>query len=252
MQPSLSIHPELCFETSGEPSAKVTAIVVAAGSATRMGRDKQMIPLLGVPALIRSLYAFDLCPDIQHIVVVAKESALSEVRQLCKRYEIAKLACVVAGGSTRQESVLRGLEACPEETEYYAIHDGARPLVTEKCIRQAIRGAIRHGAAAPGMQVKDTLKRIDKDGRVLKTPEREGLIAVQTPQVFRRQLYQEAVRRSQGQNWQVTDDCALCERAGFEVYITEGCYSNIKITTVEDVAMAEALLRQAEPSHSAL
>lgn len=250
MQPSLSIQPKLCFEAAGEPSAKVTAIVVAAGSATRMGRDKQMIPLLGVPVLIRSLYAFDLCPDIQHIVVVAKESALSDIRQLCKRYEIAKLTRVVAGGSTRQESVLRGLEACPEETEYYAIHDGARPLVTGECIRKAIRGAIRHGAAAAGVQVKDTLKRVDAQGKVLKTPEREGLVAVQTPQVFRRELYQEAVRRSKGQNWQVTDDCALCERAGFEVYITEGCYSNIKITTVEDIAMAEALLQQEEHSHS--
>ncbi len=248
MQPSLTIMPEpqLRFEPMAEPEAKVTAVVVAAGSATRMGRDKQMIPLLGVPVLIRSLHAFDLCPAIRHIVVVAKESALSAVNDLCRRYEIAKLAGIVAGGNTRQESVLRGIEACPEETEYYAIHDGARPLVTQSCIREAIRGAVRYGAAAAGMRVKDTIKRIGAQGKVLKTPEREGLVAVQTPQVFRREIYREAVRRSAGQNWQVTDDCALCERAGFEVYITEGCYSNIKITTVEDIAMAEALLRQGE------
>ena len=244
MQPQLSVQPQLRFEPVAEPKERVTAIVVAAGNATRMGRDKQMIPLLGVPVLVRSLHAFDLCPAIRHIVVVAKESAIDAVRQLCRQYEIDKLTRIVPGGDTRQESVLNGIEACPEDTEYYAIHDGARPLVTQSCIRAAIRGAVRYGAAAAGMHVKDTIKRIGAGGKVLKTPERDGLVAVQTPQVFRRELYHEAVRRAAGQGWQVTDDCALCERAGFEVYITEGCYSNIKIPTVEDVAIAEALLRQ--------
>ncbi len=244
MQPQLSSEPQLRFEPVAEPPERVTAIVVAAGNATRMGRDKQMIPLLGIPVLARSLHAFDLCPFIRHIVVVARESAIAAVDALCRQYEIAKLTRIVPGGDTRQESVLHGVRACPEDTEYYAIHDGARPLVTQDCIRSAIQGAVRYGAAAAGMRVKDTIKRIGAGGRVLKTPERDGLVAVQTPQVFRRELYHEAVRRSAGQGWEVTDDCALCERAGFEVYITPGCYSNIKITTQEDVAIAEALLCQ--------
>lgn len=143
--------------------------------------------------LVRSLHAFDLCPAIRHIVVVAKESAIDAVRQLCRQYEIDKLTRIVPGGDTRQESVLNGIEACPEDTEYYAIHDGARPLVTQSCIRAAIRGAVRYGAAAAGMHVKDTIKRIGAGGKVLKTPERDGLVAVQTPQVFRRELYHEAV-----------------------------------------------------------
>lgn len=244
MQSILLEQSPLQAELVSDLSQSVTAIVVAAGNATRMGRDKQLIPLLGIPVLARSLHAFDRCPSIRHIVVVAREAAIGEVRELCRRYEIAKLADVVPGGKTRQESVARGLEACPDDTEYYAIHDGARPLVTQSCIRAAIRGALTHGAAAAGMRVKDTIKKVAPGGRVLKTPERSGLVAVQTPQVFRKDLYLEAVRRSLEKNWQVTDDCALCERAGFEVYITEGCYSNIKITTKEDIAVAEALLRQ--------
>ncbi|MCM1333901.1 MAG: 2-C-methyl-D-erythritol 2,4-cyclodiphosphate synthase [Eubacterium sp.] len=216
-----------------------TAILLAAGSATRMnGANKQLLCLGGVPVLIRAALAFEKCAEIAEIVISAREADREEITALCREYGITKLTKLIAGGATRAESAARAFREIGEGAEFVAIHDGARPFVTSELIRAVIRAAEETGAAIPALAVKDTIKRAE-NGTVAETPDRAALYAAQTPQVFRRSLYEKMLTLGDGA---VTDDSALAERLGVKVKLAEGDPRNIKLTTPDDLTVGEALL----------
>lgn len=218
------------------------AIVVAAGSAQRMGGiDKMLCPLGGVPVLLRTVLALANSPRIQAIYVVTRKDRVKEVETLCAG--VPKLAAVVPGGSCRAESVLNGLFAAQEPL--VAIHDGARPLVTQAVIEDAICAAELCGAAAPALAVHDTIKTA-QNGLVTGTPERASLFAVQTPQVFRRAEITRALQDALAKGLPLTDDCSAAELAGIEVRLTQGSEENLKITVPTDLIFAEAILQRRE------
>lgn len=222
------------------------AVIAAAGLSSRMGGgiSKQFLPLLGVPAIVRTLTAFDRAETIRDVVVVCRAGDLERMKACVERYGIRKVTDWVAGGETRQQSVFAGIAALPADAGYIAVHDGARPLTSPEEIDACVREAFRTGAAALGFPLKDTVKRVDASGLVLSTPERQGLWAVQTPQVFERGLYLRALRHAEEDGGDYTDDCQLIERIGARVYLCRGSYENIKLTTAEDIAVAEAILER--------
>ena len=217
------------------------AVIVAAGSATRMqGIDKMLVPLAGVPVVLRSVRALAASDCIDSLVIVTRTECMETLRTLCA--EVSKPVTVVAGGASRPESVLAGLAALPEGTELAAIHDGARPLVTQAVIAEAVEAAERCGAAAPAVPVHDTIKQAE-NGLVRATPERKTLFAVQTPQVFDVKLLKTVLRAAMERGIALTDDCSAVEAAGKPVVLTQGCEENLKITTPVDLTLAEAILK---------
>lgn len=211
---------------------QVTAIIVAAGASRRMGFDKLSYRLPdGQTVLEKSCAALAAHPAVAQLVLVAGAN-----RETCERIaqRCPKPCVVVAGGETRADSVRHGLEVA--SGELVAIHDAARPFVSQAVITAALQAAAQTGAAAPAVPVKDTIKVADADGRVQNTPDRATLYAVQTPQCFSRKLYLEALERVTGEKAHlVTDDCSLFELADFPVTLTQGDYENYKITTKEDL-----------------
>lgn len=211
---------------------QVTAIIVAAGASRRMGFDKLSYRLPdGQTVLEKSCAALAAHPAVAQLVLVAGAN-----RETCERIaqRCPKPCVVVAGGETRADSVRHGLEVA--SGELVAIHDAARPFVSQAVITAALQAAAQTGAAAPAVPVKDTIKVADADGRVQNTPDRATLYAVQTPQCFSRKLYLEALERVTGEKAHlVTDDCSLFELAGMPVTLTQGDYENYKITTKEDL-----------------
>ena len=211
---------------------QVTAIIVAAGASRRMGFDKLSYRLPdGQTVLEKSCAALAAHPAVTQLVLVAGVN-----RETCERIaqRCPKPCVVVAGGETRADSVRHGLEVA--SGELVAIHDAARPFVSQAVITAALQAAAQTGAAAPAVPVKDTIKVADADGRVQNTPDRATLYAVQTPQCFSRKLYLEALERVTGEKAHlVTDDCSLFELADFPVTLTQGDYENYKITTKEDL-----------------
>lgn len=228
-------------------SAYVSAIIVAAGGSTRMGSadSKQFIPLLGKPAIAYTLSAFQECGAVSEIVVVCRAEDIDRIKQLAQSIGCVKLNAVTEGGSCRAESVKNGILAASAKTEYYAIHDGARPLVTPEEIAAVISTATETGAATLGTPVTDTIKNADENDVITGTPVRGTLRAVQTPQVFEKELY--ALALSEAENLElVTDDCSLIEKMGGEVQIVAGSRENIKLTTPFDVLVAECVLKERE------
>ena len=218
------------------------AVIVAAGSATRMGGiDKVMAQLGGEPMIRRTVRAFQDCDAVSEIVVVTREDLILPITSLCAY--MPKVIAVVAGGKSRQESVHLGLNALSGKVRLAAIHDGARPLVTWQVIDRVIRAANTYGAAAPAIPVKDTIK-VVQGGVVKQTPDRATLFAVQTPQVFDFDLLRGALKKAQTEKVQVTDDCSAVERMGMAVKIVEGDERNIKVTTPLDLKIAELLLEE--------
>lgn len=226
------------------------AVVVAAGSASRMGGSgKQLLPLLGVPVLIRSLLAFQHAADVASIIVVARPADIPTVQRLCEEYGLDKVTDLVPGGATRAESVQNGVARC-RDVQYIAIHDGARPLVSGATIAAVIADARTYGAATAAMPVKDTIKIADGAENIADTPDRSRLYAVQTPQVFKLSDYTAAVEKLGARIRDLTDDCAIMEQAGYRVHLSAGDYKNIKITTPEDIIIAEALLKSEGDSNA--
>ena len=217
------------------------AVIVAAGRSARMGGiDKLIAELGGLPVLRRTLLAVAAAPEVEEIVLVVRpgrEEELAAAAGPC-----LKLRAVVPGGETRQQSVLAGVQALSPGCELVAIHDGARPLVTPAVIARCVDAARRFGAAAAAVPVKDTIKRADPEGRVVDTPPRAALWAVQTPQVFGRRAYLEAAEAARRDGADCTDDCQLFERLGREVRLVMGDYRNLKLTTPEDFLTAGAFL----------
>ena len=220
------------------------AVIVAAGSATRMGGiDKVMADLGGEPMIVRTVRAFQNCDAIASIVIVTREDLIRPISDLCR--DMKKVAAVVAGGKSRQESVHLGLNALPKGTKLAAVHDGARPLVSWQVIDRVVRAANTYGAAAPAIPVKDTIKVVQ--GRLVReTPDRSSLMAVQTPQVFDFDLLRGALRKAEEDGTQVTDDCSAVERTGMRIKIVEGDERNLKVTTPMDLKIAELLLEETQ------
>ena len=224
------------------PTQYCGAVIVAAGSASRMGGiDKVMAPLGGEPMILRTVRAFEDCEAVKEIVIVTREDLMGPIAELCSGF--TKIRSVVQGGSSRQESVKLGLLAFSKEVRLAAVHDGARPLVSGELIDKVIRAAHSYGAAAPAIPVKDTIK-VAKDGVVQATPDRSALFAVQTPQVFEIGLIQGALAHALEEGAVLTDDCSAVERIGFPVCLTQGSEDNLKITTPRDLTWGEAILAE--------
>lgn len=230
------------FRRDRAETAFCSAVVPAAGSSSRMeGQDKILLPLGDVPLFLHTLRALDACPRIHEIVVVTREDLIVPISQLCRDAALEKVTRVVVGGASRAESVLRGIRETDPDAALIAIHDGARPLVSQALLDAVIARAEESGAAAPAVPVKDTIKRAV--GHVVEsTPDRSELFAVQTPQVFDADLIRGALARALEEGAELTDDCSAVERMGMKVSLTEGDYMNLKVTTPEDMVLAEALL----------
>ncbi len=219
---------------------QISAVIVAAGNSTRMqagGASKLLMTIGGESVLRRTLRMFDETPCIGEIVVVTRSADFDEVRRAADG--IRKPMRMTAGGRERQDSVRNGVSLCTQ-ADYVAIHDGARPFVTPALIERVCADAVRFGAATLAVPVKDTVKIASADGFVQGTPDRRVLRAVQTPQVFERALYLRALESAVQSGKTYTDDCQLIEAAGGAVFLTAGDYRNIKITTPEDLLIAEA------------
>ena len=220
-----------------------SAVIVAAGSARRMeGIDKMLASLGELPVLVHTLYAFQDAPAVDEVVVVTREDLLVEVSRLCREFALDKVKKVVVGGEERILSVQAGLGEISAQAELVAIHDGARPLVSQRIIQEAVETAARTGAAAPAVPVTDTVKRVEA-GQSVETVDRSQLQAVQTPQVFEAGLIRAAVRKALDDGERPTDDCGAVERLGMRVTLTPGSRENIKITTPVDLLLGEAILR---------
>lgn len=219
-------------------------LLVCAGNATRMGGIHKILhPLGDAPVLAHSLRTFCICESVAELIIVCREQDLNEFRMVLDDLQLSLPVTLAKGGSTRQQSVKNGFSAITTNAEYVAVHDGARPLVRRADIEQVIADARRTGAATLGVPAKDTIK-IVREGVITDTPDRSTLYQTQTPQVFRRALYEQAAEQAQQRGQDFTDDCQLVEALGVQVTMTTGSYTNIKLTTPEDFAIAEALLKE--------
>jgi 2-C-methyl-D-erythritol 4-phosphate cytidylyltransferase len=223
------------------PPEEVGAIIVAAGSSTRMGGvDKTLAPLEGEPVLARTVGVFEASPLVGAVVVLVAQHNLTAVADVARAHTWRTVRHVRLGGVRRQDSVGLGLKALPPECQWIIVHDGARPLLTERLIEAGLRAAQATGAAVAAVPSADTIKRVSDDGRVLETLDRRTLALVQTPQVFRREVLERAHREVAED---ATDDAAMCERLGIPVRVFLGDAANLKITTPTDLVVAAALWR---------
>ncbi|MBZ4688254.1 MAG: 2-C-methyl-D-erythritol 4-phosphate cytidylyltransferase [Clostridia bacterium] len=224
---------------------RAASIVVAGGKGSRMGTKvkKQYLDLQGMPILAHTLSVFETAKDISHIVLVVPEEDIEFCRENIKhKYDFTKISQIVAGGKTRGESVFNGLRKTFQEDELVAVHDGARPLLNAAVLTKGIAAAGEYGASVVAVRVKDTIKRAGNDNFVRDTLPREELWAVQTPQVFKRDLLLKCYRKAFAEGVKGTDDASIVEYYGHQVKIVEGEYENIKVTTPEDLVLANAIL----------
>lgn len=219
----------------------VSAIVVAGGSSTRMGRDKLSLAIGGKTVLQCSLEALERASLVNEILLVTRAGLEASMAENAKAWGISKFSAAVAGGASRFLSVQNGVAAVSEKATHLCIHDAARPYATPELIDRVISDAIRHGAAAPVIPMVDTVKQLDDDGLIAATPDRSRLVRVQTPQVFEAVSYRAAA--ASAVNPDAFDDCQLLEQAGCRVYPTKGDVLNIKITTPEDIPMDMPIVR---------
>ncbi len=226
-----------------------SAVIVAAGKSMRMlGEDKIRARLGASSVLLHSVLAFEACPLIDEIIIVTRPELIPEISDECAEAGVKKLKCVVRGGESRTDSVYRGLVCMSREAELAAIHDGARPLVSQRVIEGAVRLAAETGAAVPMIPLTDTIKRIS-GGRVVETPPRTDFGAVQTPQVFSAELITAATSQALKESANVTDDAAAVERLGMSVALSDGDPDNFKITNPGDIERAELILSKRGDLH---
>ncbi len=229
----------------------VYAIIVSAGKGHRFmeGKKKQFFLLGGKPILTHTLEKFEACPSVHSILLVVGEEDMDYcMREIIERYHFQKVSQIVPGGKRRQESVKNGIEALPKDADLVVIHDGVRPFVTKTMIEDSIHSATRNGAVIFALPVRDTIKMSNPDGTVLKTLDRESLWQVQTPQTFQVNVIKKAFYRATEDGFIGTDDASLVERLGIKVHILPGTPTNIKITTAEDLLLANAFLQMNVPS----
>ena len=224
------------------PEQNVSAIIVCAGNSTRMGGVNKILMPLGERLVIGvTMLAFEQVEEVSEIVIVAREADIPAIQAEAQAAGITKLSACTTGGATRQESVINGIRQIGKSSNLVAIHDGARPLVKPEHIRRVIKDASVFGGATLGVPVKDTIKTVD-GGLIIDTPPRKSLYITQTPQIFKRDLFFEGIDFALEHGLDFTDDCQLVEAIGGKVYMTTGDYTNIKITTPEDIRLAETLL----------
>ncbi len=219
-----------------------TAVVVAAGESTRMGRDKLFLELDGVPVLARTLTALNASQAVDEIILVTRVEKLDAAGAMRNQYGISKLNKIILGGKTRTESALAGVSEADKKAKIICIHDAVRPFVTDEIIQEAVHYAVLYQAAAPAIPVKDTIK-LAADGVVTQTPDRSSLFAVQTPQAFQADIIKAALTRAVTEGKNYTDDCAAAEALGVKAHLSRGSEDNIKITTPSDLFLAEAIQR---------
>lgn len=223
----------------------VSVVVAAAGKGSRMGlqQNKQYVEISGKPILARTIKAFEDCGLVDEIVITAGDGEIDYCRDnIIKKYGFTRVKAIVPGGNTRQRSVYNGLKMISPGGGIVLIHDGARPFIGSKYIQACIEAAREYGAACVAVPVKDTIKRTCPEGFVKDTVERDQLWAIQTPQAFRYSIIMEAHKRAAADGFEGTDDAVLAERLGYRVKLVMGSYHNIKITTEEDLTIAEGIL----------
>ena len=219
-----------------------SAVIAAAGSSNRMnGVNKLFIELLDKPVLAHVLLAFEQCEKINEIVIVTKESDTIKISEIIDNYDISKVSKLIYGGETRLQSVLNGVLAVSEKAKLIAIHDAARPCINQTTIIKTIDAAIQLHAASPAVKVTSTIKKVEKN-TVIETVDRSNLYEFQTPQIFDADLIKAALTNAVVKSLEITDDCSAVEAIGGTVYMTEGSYHNIKLTTKDDILIAESIL----------
>lgn len=223
-----------------------TAVIVAAGKGRRMGTEisKQFLPLCGKEILAHTVEKFEQAACIRDIILVTGGDALQDVRQMAQEYGWKKIISVTEGGKERQDSVFLGLQQVPQDTEIVLIHDGVRPFVTEEILERSIAAAKETGGCVAGVPAKDTIKVCDAEGFAIATPNRSTLRQIQTPQTFRRKEILAAYEKAKADGFLGTDDASVAEHSGFPVRVIMGSYSNIKITTKEDLLIGAAFLKE--------
>jgi len=226
---------------------KTVVIIPAGGTGRRMGGEipKQYLSLAGMPILVHTLRGFQRSPLVDEILLVVPGEDVAEVRRdVVERYDFSRVSLVIAGGRERQDSVRNALAHVRDEHEIILVHDGVRPFVTGDMIERAVAGAKAFGAVALGVPVRDTVKAVDAEGKVMKTVLREGLWLAQTPQAFRKEVILAAYERAAADGFYGTDDASLVERMGTPVRMIPGDADNIKVTTPEDLEQGERMIRR--------
>ena len=228
------------------PMMKAEAVIVSAGKGNRFmeGRKKQFHLLGEKPILAHTLDKFETCPLIHSILLVAGQEDMDYcLKEIIEKYNYQKISQIIPGGKRRQDSVKNGIDSLSKNVDVVVIHDGVRPFVTREMVEESIRSAIRFQAVVFGMPVRDTIKMANPDGTILKTLDRESLWQIQTPQTFQVNLIKEAYSQATEDGFIGTDDASLVERLGVKVHILLGSYTNIKITTPEDLILAHLFLK---------
>lgn len=222
----------------------VSCIVAAGGKGSRMGADinKIFLDISGIPVLARTLSCLNSCEYIDEIIIVTAEYDLPGCNDIVREFNIDKVKTITTGGATRQESVRNGVREVSEEADIVMVHDAARPLVTPHHLKDVIISAKEFGAAALGVSEKNTLKQIDTEGFITKTLDRSTIYAIHTPQVFSKNIIDIMYSNSDEILASATDDCMLAEMLGVNIKMVDDSYENIKITTRDDLVIAEQIL----------
>ncbi|HTN44477.1 MAG TPA: 2-C-methyl-D-erythritol 4-phosphate cytidylyltransferase [Nitrospiria bacterium] len=227
-------------------TSRVAAVIPAAGSGRRMGRStpKQFLRLDGIPILVHTLKVFETSPFVHEVCLVVPQGREKQCREeLLEPYGLQKVTRTVEGGATRQDSVYRGLTNLSPETVRVVVHDGVRPFLSPALLKKVIKASEKADGAVAAVPLKDTPKYVREDGTVDRTPERARLYLAQTPQVFLKNILIEAYSKAYVDGVNSTDDSALVERLGYRVRAVEGSWENIKITTKDDLDLAEQIIR---------
>ena len=224
----------------------VSAIILAGGSSLRFGGNtpKQFLPLAGKPVIVHSMLAFEKTACIKEIIIVCREDEATRYEVMAKEYGITKFKKAVVGGATRQESSLAGLNATNRDIDYVLIHDGARPLVTPKNIKDVAHAAKRYRAACAASVSRDTVKIADKNGFIARTEDRNFVYLAATPQGFYKPLLEACAYSAKKDGFEVTDDASLLEHYAYPIKLVDCSSENLKITTVSDLTMAEAIIQK--------
>jgi len=226
---------------------KGCAIIVAGGKGKRFSEEKdsykQFLSLKDKPVIVWAISAFENVAQVRDIIVVVPDEKIGYCRNLMKQYKFRKITGIVSGGRFRQDSVYNGLRKVSRDIDIVLVHDSVRPLITPSLIEGCISEALKYGAAILAVPVKDTIK-LAKKNIVSQTLDRSRLWSVQTPQCFRREIILKAYEKARKDNFLGSDDAALVERLSQEVRIVQGSYENIKITTPEDIILAEEILKR--------
>lgn len=224
--------------------AKIGIVIPAAGQGKRMGAgcNKQFLQLMGLPILAHTIRLFEDSNHVSEIIIVGAEGDISLIEGLVRHHSFNKVMSICQGGVQRQDSVRAGVQALSPTIQRIVVHDGARPLLTLQAFHKFLRDTEDFSAAIMGISVKDTIKQVDSSGKVLETLPRESLCAVQTPQIFDRGILEEAHHRAFSAGYYGTDDASLLEWIGCPVQVIEGSQENIKVTTPEDLWLAERIL----------